>query len=83
MRYCKKCVIPDTRPGIKFNKEGICYPCLAAEKKKHTNWGQRQEEFKALLDKYRRKDGYYGCIIPVSGGKDSFFRHIYLKKYME
>jgi len=80
MRYCKKCVIPDTRPGIKFNKEGICYPCLAAEKKKHTNWGQRQEEFKALLDKYRRKDGYYDCIIPVSGGKDSHYQTYILKE---
>ena len=35
MKYCKKCVMPDTRPGIKFNEEGICYPCLNYEKRKN------------------------------------------------
>jgi len=34
MRYCKKCVMPDTRPFMNFNEEGICEPCLHFEKKK-------------------------------------------------
>ncbi len=35
--------------------------------------GQRKNELKTLCDKYRRSDGYYDCVIPVSGGKDSHF----------
>ena len=34
MKHCTRCVMPDTRPGIKFNKDGVCYPCLNAEKAK-------------------------------------------------
>ncbi len=30
MRYCKKCVMPDTRPGMKFDEEGICSGCRVA-----------------------------------------------------
>jgi polynucleotide 5'-kinase involved in rRNA processing len=33
----------------------------------------RFEELKLLCDKYRRKDGYYNCVIAVVGGKDSHF----------
>ena len=25
MKRCKKCVMTDTRPGIKFNEDGVCY----------------------------------------------------------
>lgn len=35
-----------------------------------------------LLDKYRRNDGYYDCLVPGSGGKDSAFQsHILKTKY--
>lgn len=34
MRYCIHCVMPDTRPGIFFNAEGICSACLAYENRK-------------------------------------------------
>ena len=27
MKYCKKCLMPDTRPGISFNEEGVCSAC--------------------------------------------------------
>ena len=79
MRYCKKCVLPDTRPYIKFNDEGICYPCLAAEKVKNTDWNQRWKELEELADKYRGSNGdYYDCIITVSPGKDSYYQiHIF------
>jgi len=82
MRYCKKCVMPDTRPYIKFDDEGICYPCRAAEKAKKTNWNKRWEEIKALADEYRGCNGdYYDCIIAASGGKDSYYQvHIMKEK---
>ncbi len=79
MKYCKKCVMPDTRPGIKFNKDGICYPCLSAEKRKNINWRERQELLRKICDKYKRKDGHYDCLIPISGGKDSHFQAYVMK----
>ncbi len=31
MRYCKRWVMLDTRPRIKFNEDSICQPCIAKE----------------------------------------------------
>ncbi len=49
MRYCKKCVMPDTRPGIQFNKDGVCSACQAYENRKNIDWTKRMEEFQARL----------------------------------
>lgn len=83
MRYCKKCVIPDTRPGIYFDEEGVCAACRAAERKKQIDWDARREELEKLCDKYRRNDHYYDCIITVSGGKDSHFQIHVMKNLMK
>lgn len=83
MKYCKKCVMPNTRPGIYFDDEGICQACRAEEQKDRTNWAMRQQELEALCDKHRRKsEGEYDCIIAVSGGKDSHFQVHYFKEIM-
>lgn len=34
MRYCTKCVMPETRPGIIFNSEGVCSACQTFENRK-------------------------------------------------
>ncbi|MDD5530158.1 MAG: N-acetyl sugar amidotransferase [bacterium] len=83
MRYCKKCVMPDTRPGIVFDEEGVCCACRVAEKSKNINWNERMKELEKLCDKYRRKDGYYDCIVTVSGGKDSHFQVYVMKELMK
>lgn len=57
MRFCKKCVMPDTRPGITFDENGICIACQHAMKKKTVNWDERHKELENLCDKYRRKGG--------------------------
>ncbi len=76
MRYCKLCVIPDTRPNIHFNEEGVCSACvLAAQKKQEIDWKAREAEFRSYCDKYRTKDPkQWDCIVPVSGGKDSTYQ---------
>ena len=80
MRYCKCCVMPDTRPGIRFNEEGICYPCLNYERRKAIDWAARWQELEALAKRYRGSNGdYYDCIITVSAGKDSYYQ-IYTMK---
>ena len=32
--YCKKCLVPNTRPHLFFDKSGICAACINHENKK-------------------------------------------------
>lgn len=83
MKYCKKCVMPDTRPGITFNSEGLCSACQSYERRAHIDWDKRFEELKKLCDKYRGMNGNgYDCAIAVSGGKDSHFQVYLMKEVM-
>lgn len=80
MKYCTKCVMPDTRPGITFNNKGVCSACQAYDKQKEVNWNERFKELEVLCNKYRGCNGdSYDCMIAVSGGKDSHFQ-VYLIK---
>lgn len=63
--------MPDTRPGSIFDEKGVCQACLNYDKRKNIDWDARKKELDDMCDKYRRDDGYYDCVIPVSGGKDS------------
>jgi N-acetyl sugar amidotransferase len=92
--FCKRCVMSNQRPtsAVEFkhtiqskketlhiDEEGICDACRHAEAKENIDWEQREEELLKLLDKHRRNDGYYDCIVPGSGGKDSAFAAHQLK----
>lgn len=81
MKYCKKCVMPDTRPKLVFDKEGVCSACRYAEQKRDINWVEREQQLVKIFDKFRSKDGSWDCIIPVSGGKDSIYQ-TYIAKYV-
>ncbi len=83
MKFCKKCIMPDTRPHISFNEDGVCIACQNNERKKQVDWDARFGELKQLCDKYRRKnEGGYDCIIAVSGGKDSHYQVHVMKELM-
>lgn len=97
VKFCKKCVISNQRPNsavetkhnidskketIFFDEEGVCDACRVTEKKQDTDWKAREKELIALCDQHRSKDGSYDCLIPGSGGKDSFYQaHILKYKY--
>ena len=84
MKYCKKCLMPDTRPGIKFDSNGVCVACINYAKQKTTNWEQRFDELKTICDKYRGCNGKgYDCAIAVSGGKDSHFQTYIMKEVLK
>ena len=34
INFCKKCIMPDSRPRIVFDDKGICNACLYSEEKK-------------------------------------------------
>ena len=74
MKYCKRCLQPDTRPNSKFTPEGICPACDYFERLQFVDWQERYEILQDLLDQYKRKrrgKHRFDCIIGVSGGKDS------------
>jgi N-acetyl sugar amidotransferase len=97
VRFCTKCVMSNQRPAsavefkhtkeskkvtMNFDSEGVCDACRQAEQKDLIDWDEREKELVALLDKHRRTDGQYDCLVPGSGGKDSAYQaHILKYKY--
>lgn len=95
--FCKECVMSNQRPAssiefkhklasvhktLNIGEDGICDACKFAKKKEEIDWGQREKELLLLLNKYRKNDGSYDCIVPGSGGKDSALAaHILKYKY--
>lgn len=73
MKWCVKCVTPDTRPRVEFDEHGVCNACLHDDYKKTVDWEKRFNELGKICDKYRKNDGSFDIIVPVSGGKDSTY----------
>jgi len=83
MRYCKKCIEPDTRPGAEFNDEGICLPCQYKTQVVEADWNNRKLELSEVCGWARQyNQSGYDCIIPVSGGKDSTRQALYMRDEM-
>ena len=84
MRWCKKCVYPEVAVDFSFNDEGICSGCLVKDEIKEIDWDKKLEDLRIVTEKYRLKDGSnYDCIIPVSGGKDSYFQTYFVKEILK
>lgn len=71
VQFCKRCLMPNTRPRIVFDEQGVCNACHTAVEKLTIDWAARREEFLTYLERYRPKSGAYDCVVPWSGGKDS------------
>ena len=72
MKICKKCIQPDTRPGIWFNEDGVCGACVWEEQRQVMDWTPREKELQDIANwakKTSKSD--YDCVIGISGGKDS------------
>ncbi len=97
VQFCKRCVVSNQRPAsavefkhtqeskkttMNLDEEGVCDACRVAEQKEKIDWDEKENELKELLDRHRRHDGQYDCIVPGSGGKDSAYQaHILKYKY--
>jgi N-acetyl sugar amidotransferase len=82
IRYCRKCLYPETKPDLHFDDHGICSACRAAEEKyKGIDWKQREADFNKIVGHYRLPEGKpgYDCLVPVSGGKDSTYQAYFMK----
>lgn len=79
MRYCKRCVMPDTKPFIEFDEQSICSGCRAHEAKRRyqggIDWKQRKKELENIIEQAKdKKAPFYDVLVPVSGGKDSIYQ---------
>ena len=98
VEFCNTCVISNQRPNssvefrntpgshkttIVFDGGGTCDACsFARMKKQEIDWEDRETRLRDLCDAHRKNDGSYDCIVPGSGGKDSFYAsHILKTKY--
>ncbi|MEF2144721.1 MAG: N-acetyl sugar amidotransferase [Desulfovibrionaceae bacterium] len=76
MKYCTRCLMPDTKFGLTFDRDGVCAACRTHERKKNAldgiDWQERGDAFEILVDEARAvRAPYYDALVPVSGGKDS------------
>lgn len=93
--FCKQCCVSNQRPNsavefrhtenstkktIHFDEHGVCDACRNAERKaREIDWEKRERELVALCDRFRSTNGSYDCLVPGSGGKDSFYQSWVLK----
>jgi tRNA(Ile)-lysidine synthase TilS/MesJ len=80
MKVCARCVLPENFPGIRLDEEGVCNICrdfdperLAAKKT------ECRLRFESLVKEHAGKADY-DAILSYSGGKDSTFTLLLLKR---
>src|SRR3982750_2338861 len=86
MRYCSRCTYPLIAVNLDVDDEGVCSSCRSFEAFDELTpdfWAERKKTFERLVEEIKGKnDGNYDCVIPVSGGKDSYYQiHMMAKEY--
>lgn len=83
MRYCSKCLYPDTKPDLRFDNDGTCSACTSYARREAIDFAAREREFRDLCTSlYSAKStSNYHCVVPVSGGKDSHYQILKVKEY--
>lgn len=95
VEFCVQCAVSNQRPNsaiefkhteksvkatILFDEHGVCDACRTAERKaREIDWEERERKLIALCDRFRSRNGSYDCLVPGSGGKDSFYQSWMLK----
>jgi endogenous inhibitor of DNA gyrase (YacG/DUF329 family) len=83
MKVCKKCVLPETYPGIQFDDEGVCNVCRSyseAETQETHKQFPDSGSLKRALESFKNPDKKYDVLVPLSGGLDSCFTLIQIKE---
>ena len=76
MKYCKRCLYPENHPyGLIFDENGVCSGCRIHEEKDKLDWDKRFKKLinviETISDSSPQKS--YDCVVPVTGGGDSYF----------
>lgn len=77
---------PAVAVNLAIDSEGICASCRTAEQFEKLTpefWEKRRQRFEEQVEKIKRNNSSdYDCIIPVSGGKDSYYQtHVMVAEY--
>lgn len=72
---CKRCLYRTNHPlGLILDSNGICSGCLVHEEKDSLDWDKRFKILSEIAESYKlRNSNNYDCIVPVTGGQDTFF----------
>jgi len=81
MTYCVQCVLPDTRPNLELDENGVCNACRNHLQRPEIDWQARQRDFLYVVENAKERSQGYDCLIPVSGGKDSTWQVIKCLEY--
>ena len=98
VQFCRECVMSNQKPNscyefehtihsakktMVIQEDGVCDACHACHNKEgKIDWADRERQLRELCDQYRKTDGSYDCLVPGSGGKDSFYAaHLLKYKY--
>ena len=86
MTYCTKCVYPQISVNLNIDDNGVCSACNTAKQFQELSpdfWNKRKKNFEKILEQaLRNNKSNYDCLIPVSGGKDSYYQtHVIVKEY--
>ena len=81
IQYCTRCVYPSfAATPLTFDENGVCSGCRVAMQKPTIDWEERKRWLHELVDEYRSSSNY-DIVIPVSGGKDSYYQtHVAVKE---
>ena len=81
MKYCNNCILPDTRPNLTIEEDGVCNACKSHSEKKVIDWSERENNLLSVIDHAKKRSNGYDCIVPVSGGKDSTWQVVKCLEY--
>ena len=81
MNFCSNCILPDSRPNLIIQDNGICNACNNHSTKNYIDWKNRKKKFIKITESATKHKKDYDCIIPISGGKDSTWQIIMALKY--
>lgn len=81
MKFCQRCVSPDTNPFVDIDESGVCSACRSFGERQEVDWDERQADFEAVVAHAKKHSKGYDCLIPVSGGKDSYWQVITCLEY--